>query len=760
MFLGTQIKKATAFDKRISRDDFYLGTDRPARSVASFHIPLRAAQQQPATLHEDQDFSMAPQPPFAMHNRRATPESLLSGEIQIGMALGSPVHASAPNLQPFRQQQQQHVEPATYAEWAYEGARSTDASAAVAEAPKAADAPLQRSRTTRKKLFGIFGSKRHHDPVKSTIPSSSSAYSLEASESSSIVMTSAIATSNSYSTGAQAAPAERPSTRGGNKKYQPIIIQIEPEPAIATNILASNGTPTLVPSAARSASPPAPAPTASVKEGRRPFLRSKASEPALRKRPEISNPIPISLGNSSMMNTVPIRSNYATMAPPPPMLGTSPYLDVEIPEARMERYSIMFGNLLGNGPSWQPASSLLARRQATLDKLKTINDRIHQEDLERDRANAAAAAAVGNRMNGYGQASGLPTGGLQRRVTSPHVSKSPSFSLFPNRSPNPTNGSSGTSPRSPLMRSNTTPARSPARTGFDFLQPPSMAVQPAPLKQAASRVINPLRENPTGIARRPVAGPAASSVLRFDPSQSSLILDSPTGMEPSTEGAWDEKLRQAQQPFRPVIQEPQWQMISPPTTASTSRSMSNNSSAVAGLAPTGMMTMTLSPASTASMELGMDDADPELKSAVEISIARQISISRQQRQLLRPLKPANPAPPSTTMSSLSSTSMPASGPSRIAALKLGRNERLQETRSATPRLVAASEADSNYSYSSKPAATSGGAGGFAQVSGQSPQQRLRYISPRTNADVGGSGRLNAYNVAQNRKSERVILEAA
>ena len=47
-------------------------------------------------------------------------------------------------------------------------------------------------------------------------------------------------------------------------------------------------------------------------------------------------------------------------------------LDVDILSIQMERYSIMFGSVLQKQPN--TSSSLLARRQATLDKLKMAND--------------------------------------------------------------------------------------------------------------------------------------------------------------------------------------------------------------------------------------------------------------------------------------------------------------------------------------------------------------------------------------------------
>lgn len=48
-------------------------------------------------------------------------------------------------------------------------------------------------------------------------------------------------------------------------------------------------------------------------------------------------------------------------------------LNVDIPSIQMERYSIMFGSVLQK-PNNSTTSSLLARRQATLDRLKTVNE--------------------------------------------------------------------------------------------------------------------------------------------------------------------------------------------------------------------------------------------------------------------------------------------------------------------------------------------------------------------------------------------------
>ncbi|KAL1962466.1 hypothetical protein VTN77DRAFT_9667 [Rasamsonia byssochlamydoides] len=79
--------------------------------------------------------------------------------------------------------------------------------------------------------------------------------------------------------------------------------------------------------------------------------------------------------------------------------GPGPFLQVDIPDIHMERYSVMFGSVLGNK---QPAG-LLERRSKTLDKLKVATDEPHAPEAHKP----------------------------QRRATSPSLSKSPSFTLFP-----------------------------------------------------------------------------------------------------------------------------------------------------------------------------------------------------------------------------------------------------------------------------------------------------------------------------------------
>ena len=57
----------------------------------------------------------------------------------------------------------------------------------------------------------------------------------------------------------------------------------------------------------------------------------------------------------------------------------APQLDVDIPSIKLDRYSVMFSGLLGK-PN-RNSSALLARRQANLEKLKTVNEAIQDEKV-------------------------------------------------------------------------------------------------------------------------------------------------------------------------------------------------------------------------------------------------------------------------------------------------------------------------------------------------------------------------------------------
>jgi len=67
------------------------------------------------------------------------------------------------------------------------------------------------------------------------------------------------------------------------------------------------------------------------------------------------------------------KEDYTIQASQTHIHHNGPMLNVDIPSIQMERYSIMFGSVLQK-PANTTSSSLLARRQATLDKLKTVHE--------------------------------------------------------------------------------------------------------------------------------------------------------------------------------------------------------------------------------------------------------------------------------------------------------------------------------------------------------------------------------------------------
>ncbi|KAF7914022.1 uncharacterized protein EAF01_000428 [Botrytis porri] len=130
----------------------------------------------------------------------------------------------------------------------------------------------------------------------------------------------------------------------------------------------------------------------------------------------------------------------------PKVSPEGPKLDLALPSVQMERYSVMFGDILQK-PS-TTTSSLLQRRQATLDRLKSVEEALANKEAELEARTRALT---------------------KRRATSPQPHhNSPSFSLFPSTPSRQGNReSSPTREKSSLNRSNTSPAAlSPSRPSF------------------------------------------------------------------------------------------------------------------------------------------------------------------------------------------------------------------------------------------------------------------------------------------------------
>jgi hypothetical protein len=296
--------------------------------------------------------------------------------------------------------------------------------------------------------------------------------------------------------------------------------------------------------------------------------------------------------------------------PPEIKLDGGPLLNVDIPTIEMERYSVMFGSVIKPTSS---VSSLLARRQATLDKLKMVNEAIaeHVSDLRMD--NIQSANMVQERQEAEIKSKLL----RPRRVTSPQLTKSPAMSLFPNPSRTQRDGLSHTRYRATqLHRSNTSPAAlSPNRQTFEPLRPHE-------------------EEHTIMLAPTPTLQPSGTLTSPWSADESFLALDSPNSMT-SIEEVHDPA------PLKPRLTEPKWEMISPksvpedPMKVKPLRLAPKPDSKVQQLPRKQSLQSSLDALARAGAK---EEAEELIRTAADVSIARQISVSRRQKQLLVPIK--------------------------------------------------------------------------------------------------------------------------
>ncbi|KAJ0164297.1 hypothetical protein CTA2_1338 [Colletotrichum tanaceti] len=580
------------FDRRMSKDDMYIRPYSSARGgYKSYHIPIRDKPASP--LESPGDFSHDFSPARTFTVRTQTPDSMDSnmGTIAIGMAIGSPTHPP-PEFTASHEFLATPI-PAPRNEWQPQASSMSTSMAVRAspeplqEAPEPVPPPKQKS--GRWKLFGRSKSKRlASSPIAISHPMNlqqSAANRTDFDISQTIKQPSELGRRNTERKLADSKPAMMRSQTAG-----PVA-------------------------------PPSP------RDSKAPKLLSRmASTRSTRsvKKSDISAPVHVSMGVPAL--------------PPKPSGG---FLDVEIPSITMERYSVMFGNVLGQPQgsedsklgqqASQPSSSLLARRQATLDRLKTIN---------------AAKATKENEVRESSRS---------RRATSPQPHKSPAFSL--SLFPATPSESANNPPQSPRYRSNTSPA---------FLASP----QKASFEHAETHGDAPRRKTPS---------PETVSHLRPPQPQEAPAPDFVFGPESPADEDESEEIHLTEQ-LKPTIYEPAWQMMTPA-----------DSTAPSSTAPSAK---DHSPASVSSVQThvtkpSFDGSEPDdaLRAAVEISIARQISISRQQRRMLRPLKTNGIR---VGGSGGGGGGSPGSR-SPVTTIIVGKNERLSSTKSATPTLISSGE---------------------------------------------------------------------
>lgn len=542
-------------------------TAQRKKGLQPYRIGVRGGLPTPESSPE-MDYA-ALSPPMSLPGRTRTPDTLSSGEIPIGMAIGSPSHP--PEALPWESPLPATREPLT-----------------PPDLYRNATAPVQRQKPQRRRLFGaLFGRKKEDQPRESLEGPA------DLGNKSSMTTTTSVA-SQPFG---ESAPA-RSSTLTHRKapRYKPIVIRSHTLPV-------ANG-PTYEPGS-----------------------REQRVQPEYQRMDYLS-------------------PNSKPPAPPSSTLGSGPLLNVEIPSIQMERYSVMFSNVLNTQAT---SSALLARRQATLEKLSTINERILHAEEEKDRLLRQP-----------------------RRATSPQPTKASSgLTLFP---PTPNRHAAGPSPLTPrrLARSNTSPALlpSPSRPTFDrhggadhprkerrtatVISPGSV-----PGQQQRNPAAAPPPSHLGGGSRQPehTIPPAEAEGFQFGPDVSALVLDSPRSTDADDdEPPFGSDPRFASspvvdaQPLRPAIPEPEWTMIAPAPAPSSYPAAFNGAvaSSSTGRSSASSTTTRRSPSSSAASSVHThvtrpsidgvavaDRGDP-LKAAVEISIARQISLSRQQRTLLLP----------------------------------------------------------------------------------------------------------------------------
>ncbi|KAI0200358.1 hypothetical protein F4808DRAFT_168331 [Astrocystis sublimbata] len=577
------------FDKRVSRDDFYLGSRARGETLPGSFVPFRGLPPTP-----DASPRSAPTQRFRSATTTAAKEPMGHSTIDlhdggIGMALGSPSHP-----------------PVFKDTWG-----SQNAAPPVKERPPIASPPASRSSSVdtfevdepvsskkqpqgRWKLFGLFGKKKSNPSI------SVAQMSMSISD---------------------------PNGLHGTNRPEAIAAAAAAAEAASRAATSQVSLPTDVTSPTRSNT------VKSLKQQHKPIVLRSQTMPTGQRADEDEQRGGrggMRVRDDGRLERIPMVQRSMTESRP----ATKPMLNVEIPDANMERYSVMFNGVLNNSNP-----SLASRRQANVQKLKT--------------GEGVANGTVDPRK---------PV--LARRPSSPQLSSK--LALFPtSRQTQAQNQNLLPTKLSPRPRSNTSPALlpSPSRATFDRKTPSPQ--RPSPKRPSPKRLQSVKEASGLQTTSRPSPHPEAPGIAvttdsyvteressppsrqrKFSNDQSNLILDdSPSDDDPesvsSSVPAW--KPPNYQPP------EPKWQMISPaqktpPTASSSASSQRKRSPSLASSSHTH-----ITQPSEERDDIGLH-SDGRAMTPVEISIARQISMSRQQRKLLlQPLRTGGPIIPPPTI---------------------------------------------------------------------------------------------------------------
>lgn len=617
-------------EKRQTRDDLYINPLALHSPEASLdNLPLPPSLQSSHRLPRSSSLNRAAAgrlPPDTMADQ-PTNLGMMIDEGQIGMAIGSPTQEPAG----WHSQQSIHPYQAHY------GAHVTSPDHLDTNPMEMAAGPTLKRKPSKWKRF--FGGKKHTDqtPFYQVQPESMS-------ETSQILSAAEVASPASPEKG----DLKRSKSRGRSRTVSHKKTEAKPDMK-------------------RSNTAPLDFESVSPKQ-RVPYI------------PLIKN----SLGRFSKQNTSTASSHKQN-------LNDGLLLNIDLPKAEFERYSVMFGSVLNTGAGSSSSSSLLARRQATLERLKTVNDALaEQVDICQD-----DLVTESSRAKSHGQEKALAEKEKSlrpRRGTSPHVGKSPSLSLFPGTTSTPllTVQNHDTRPLrpSPLQRSNTSPAAiSPRRPSFAVEEHDHLDKPVTPLSTSQSPVPQPLRVPKLKVRGRDDSFPrhaVQKGPKPFEENHSVLLSPDSEGEDESEPEPAEDHIT-VSAGTKSSVHEPVWEMVARPTTASrgnhsvsgsvTSRSDTSGSKSSISSSVTTQHSdssvvrkpvKTQSPtasdeAATKSIahkqsqsslrstsnsgmipiSLYIDTENEERKHVPptgQVSIARKVSVSRGQRQVIVPVK--------------------------------------------------------------------------------------------------------------------------
>lgn len=275
-------------------------------------------------------------------------------------------------------------------------------------------------------------------------------------------------------------------------------------------------------------------------------------------------------------------------------------LQVEIPNVEMERYSVMFEDVLDSKPQSKPPASLLSRRHLEqLEPITSPSDQVDTMDTFQPDFWLTEAQQTSTEE--------LPKPHRRDDSTSSKSStKSPSFSLFP---PSPRGSAANRSlPRpSPLSRSTTTP-----NTTLTPPQPKIHKTKSQDRDQVFVIVHTPTDSpsTPTAHGRMPSFGPPAPSA------------------------------NSTQASFFECEEYPGYTFEEDPPTPTSAKSPKDTFLQRAFPARKDSIKKLNLAKSEACLRHQADEPVSTVAAAAEVSVARQISISRRQRQMLVPIAQA------------------------------------------------------------------------------------------------------------------------